>query len=124
MNKYCNRCEQTKDISNFYFRRLRNNYYSLCRECTKREKRKYYHENKHKLLKAKSLRAKNYPEKLIAKDKAKYYIKKILPCRVCNSNKTERHHPDYSKPLEVIFLCHEHHIQLHVKLNKLLAEKG
>ncbi len=32
-----------------------------------------------------------------------------MPCGVCDSEKTEAHHPDYSKPLEVVWLCQKHH---------------
>lgn len=36
-----------------------------------------------------------------------------MPCGVCGSELTEAHHPDYDKPLEVIWLCREHHMQIH-----------
>lgn len=37
-----------------------------------------------------------------------------LPCDVCGStDKVESHHQDYSKPLEVLWLCKEHHAQAH-----------
>ncbi len=32
-------------------------------------------------------------------------------CLVCGSTKTEAHHKDYSKPLDVEWLCKEHHIE-------------
>jgi hypothetical protein len=35
------------------------------------------------------------------------------PCRVCGSPNTQAHHADYSKPLEVDWLCTEHHAAEH-----------
>src|SRR5262245_21975335 len=40
-------------------------------------------------------------------------ILKRLPCEVCGDRKTQGHHADYSKPLDVIWLCASHHFQLH-----------
>ena len=34
------------------------------------------------------------------------------PCIVCG-REAEAHHPDYNKPLEVIWLCSQHHRELH-----------
>lgn len=31
------------------------------------------------------------------------------PCVTCGAVKVEGHHPDYSKPLDVIWLCNRHH---------------
>lgn len=42
-------------------------------------------------------------------------------CTFCNSTKNlERHHPNYSKPLEVITLCKRCHRRIHAK-NKIVA---
>lgn len=35
------------------------------------------------------------------------------PCQVCGNTKSEAHHPDYSKPLEVEWLCKLHHEEVH-----------
>jgi hypothetical protein len=35
------------------------------------------------------------------------------PCETCGKDKTEAHHQDYSKPLEVNWLCTKHHRRLH-----------
>jgi hypothetical protein len=45
------------------------------------------------------------------------YIKrgKIIkqPCCICGNPKAEAHHEDYSKPLDVIWYCREHHLKIH-----------
>lgn len=35
------------------------------------------------------------------------------PCHCCGAAEVEGHHADYSKPLDVTWLCIEHHNQLH-----------
>ena len=35
------------------------------------------------------------------------------PCEVCGSSKTHGHHEDYSRPLDVVWLCGLHHRELH-----------
>lgn len=35
------------------------------------------------------------------------------PCRDCGAPKAEKHHPDYAKPLEVIWLCRDCHMAEH-----------
>lgn len=35
------------------------------------------------------------------------------PCEACGSLKVQGHHEDYSKPLEVRWLCHKHHVDQH-----------
>lgn len=58
-------------------------------------------------------------KKAIARSYAKVYLKrgKIIeqPCVICG-NKAEIHHPDYDKPLEIIWLCRNHHLQLHKEI--------
>jgi hypothetical protein len=44
-----------------------------------------------------------------------------LPCLICG-NEAEGHHPDYSKPLDVIWLCNKHHREAH-NLTKNLKEQ-
>lgn len=40
------------------------------------------------------------------------------PCRDCGSIKAEAHHSDYSKPLDVIWLCNKHHHDEHERIKK------
>ena len=39
------------------------------------------------------------------------------PCCICG-NKAQAHHDDYSKPLEIIWLCSKHHGERHIEINK------
>lgn len=39
------------------------------------------------------------------------------PCEICNNEKVEAHHDDYSKPLEVRWLCKKHHCEHHTIYN-------
>lgn len=38
---------------------------------------------------------------------------KKFPCMVCGRQKVEGHHPDYSRPLDVVWLCNPHHREAH-----------
>jgi hypothetical protein len=33
------------------------------------------------------------------------------PCEICGCEKVEAHHEDYSKPLEINWLCKPHHVE-------------
>lgn len=41
-----------------------------------------------------------------------------LPCQVCDAAKAQAHHDDYTRPLEVIWLCVDHHGERHRLLNR------
>lgn len=40
---------------------------------------------------------------------------KRKPCAVCKSSNSHAHHDDYSRPLEVRFLCPKHHFEWHTR---------
>lgn len=35
------------------------------------------------------------------------------PCVICGRTDSVKHHPDYNKPLEIVFLCHLCHKRVH-----------
>ncbi len=41
-----------------------------------------------------------------------------MPCSDCGELKSEGHHVDYEKPFEVIWLCKQHHVDLHKSLRQ------
>lgn len=59
-------------------------------------------------------------EKHVAREKFGIAVRKglikRLPCERCKSTTVEGHHPDYSRPLEVRWLCRPHHRELHWRL--------
>lgn len=64
---------------------------------------------------------KNNPQKYKARYKLRNAVIKGLvvkptKCEICNATKDlEGHHPDYSKPLDVIWMCKDCHVEEHIK---------
>jgi uncharacterized Zn finger protein len=55
-----------------------------------------------------------------ARKKAQHFIPLGL-CQKCGAQATDRHHPDHSKPLDVVLLCRQCHLDADAEL---LREKG
>lgn len=47
-----------------------------------------------------------------------------LPCEVCAAGKADAHHDDYSKPLDVRWLCRSHHQQHHRDERRRLVRRA
>ena len=60
-----------------------------------------------------------HPEKYKARYMAKNAITqgklKRKSCQVCGEENAQAHHEDYSKPLDITWLCFKHHIEVHGK---------
>jgi len=78
----------------------------------------------------KKVQIKRYPEKIKARVIVHNAIKsgrlKRGGCEICNKSNAHAHHEDYSKPLEIHWLCREHHKEYHEGLlqidpNKLIV---
>ena len=56
-------------------------------------------------------------DRLKVRDRVRYALKvgKLVkqPCAECGELEVEGHHPDYSRPLDVIWLCRKHHMEIH-----------
>jgi len=64
---------------------------------------------------------KNNPEKARAHRMLNYHLRSghitKKPCEKCGDINSEAHHEDYSKPLDVVWLCDQCHKQRHKELN-------
>jgi len=69
-----------------------------------------------------------YPYKRIAQQEVQRAIRdgkmNRMPCERCGSEKTEAHHEDYLKLLEVNWLCPRHHKARHKELRRIFFDKS
>jgi len=129
MEKVCSKCKEELDVSEFYKdKRAKDGLYSSCKKCQreygKNNYEKYvkeYQKNNRELLnrwyrKYFSKEDKNKLKKCRAKLFWAIKSNKITrgECEVCGQKNTEAHHPDYDKPLDVIWLCKKHHTLIHL----------
>ena len=84
------------------------------------EYRKEYNSSEHGKQIARERQKKNktiYAEKIRARsvlyNAIKYGHIKKQTCEICGEEKVHAHHSDYSKPLDVIWLCAKHHGWIH-----------
>lgn len=133
------KCGEIKPLSAFYkHKQMADGYLNKCKECTKKDVSDNYRSNidhyieyEHKRSKISERKEKSleYQKKRRALNKDKYYAHfsvnnairdgrlKKQPCEVCGNKNTEAHHDDYSKPLEVKWLCRKHHLEIHNKMS-------
>lgn len=133
MSKKCTRCITVKPLSDYYSdKRASDGKASQCKACNCDNAKAWARKNRDKLngfkrawrkanpdkvrLETKAQRAKN-PIAYKARNAVMNALKagKIskMPCVYCLAEKVEAHHYDYSKPLEVMWLCAEHHGMIH-----------
>ncbi len=106
LNYACRVCDRERvRIRNKQHPRVKNNYQS----------RRQYHLDYQKRYKEEN------PEKkqaqILVNEAVKKGTLKREPCVVCGKEKSVGHHPDYSKPLCVIWYCQKHHMLEHLRLN-------
>lgn len=130
MRKICKECGLEKELVEFEKGDLW--YRNECKDCRRKFFRKNYQKTKEKYnlhrkkylkthpeMKSKMKRKwrNENPEKERAYNILLYAIKtsKIIrkSCSICGDKNSHGHHEDYSKPLDVIWLCLIHHRELH-----------
>lgn len=124
--KRCRKCKIVKDISLFYkLSRNKDGLYSYCKSCENarlkiRDRvrikiknpiyllRKLKSQKRYRLLNPQKTKA-----RLIVNKTIKRGILTRKPCEKCGKEKSEAHHEDYNKPLEIVWLCKKHHTERH-----------
>lgn len=133
--KICSKCKEEKALSEFHKRpEAKDGHRADCKKCRrdldnkrrlKKERREYCVNHSRQYRKS----GKGYDScnKYRKNNPVKYKAHKIIssairsgvlvkqPCEVCQSERVEAHHDDYSKPLNVRWLCQAHHKQWHAE---------
>ena len=126
--KKCTICKKSKPAEEFSIRKDWGTLTSQCKECDRVRYRLYRKQNRQKISQKEVLRKKKlkelYPEKIVARNKVasavRYGKLSKESCQLCKALKVEAHHPDYSKPLKVIWLCN----LCHKKVHKMVSSSG
>ena len=106
--------EQSKKKDIEAFRAKERAWYAKNKEAINERRRKLYVEKhgERPLLTDQEVRMRS-----VVRRKTRRYLAKGLlvktPCHVCGSLEVEAHHADYSRPLDVVWLCKKHHKELH-----------
>lgn len=100
--------------------------YSANREEKRRLERERYQRRKESMRRAAESRKHDRPDKYMAQRMLVAAVAsgflRALPCEVCGDKKTDGHHEDYSKPLDVRWLCRTHHQRRHAELKAMGVE--
>lgn len=137
MKKICFKCKKLKDIDDFYVHKeMADGHLNKCKLCTKKDVQERYNDpvgrlkivayekerfkspkRKKKILEYQRRRRARNKGKNIARQKLNKAVALGLiikkPCERCGDAKSQAHHTDYRKPLDVSWLCFRHHREEH-----------
>lgn len=132
--KRCFKCQRELPADDFYRHpRMGDGRLGKCKRCTKLDVRANYQRRRGQYLAYDRARSKTPKRrKQLAESKERYPVKEKSrqrlhtaiargkavrrPCEVCGNPRTDAHHDDYAKPLQVRWLCRLHHMRLHHEL--------
>lgn len=90
----------------------------------------YWRDYRSKHKEERKKRLKEYNEKYPEKIRARYILNNAIrkgqlerkSCEVCGNEKAEAHHDDYTKPLEVKWLCSKCHAEYHKNMGFMASK--
>lgn len=136
MSKRCFKCCKTKDLDDFYVHKaMADGYLGKCKACTKKDVTAHRNKNLARIREYDKRRAKLPHRKKQLQERVRRFrkesplayaahtilsnavragkIKKPKRCQICKrKRKLHGHHPDYYKPLEVIWACPPCHFKI------------
>ena len=123
LQSYCKACDKARQR----VRSKTEKYKATCRVYNKSERRKQLriiNQAKPEVRAANNRSKDRWKQKNPEANKAHWLSahavkKKVLipkPCIVCGEEPAEKHHEDYSKPLNITWLCKAHHLKRHREL--------
>lgn len=139
--KRCFSCHVVKSIEEFYpHAKMADGHLNKCKDCTRSDAVDHRNKNIDKIRKKEKEKSRKAKPERVAKRKIqqrKYYqqypektraavilsravkAKRIekLPCAFCKAKRVEAHYKDYSKPLDVIWVCRPCHGRFRSMLN-------
>lgn len=135
ITKSCFKCNIIQPLTNFYKHpQMPDGHVNKCKECNKKDthdhyitKREYYAEKRRERRQDPKRKRKHLdtirkyrlanPDKYKAQSAVNNALRsgKLTrqPCEQCGDVKSQGHHDDYSKPLDVRWLCFTHHREHH-----------
>lgn len=132
--KRCFKCLCEKPLDDFYKHpRMADGRLNKCKDCTKKDVDAHRQSNLERVRSYDRMRAsqphrialrqrvqsewkKEHPNRRKAQNQLSHAVRagklKKQPCWVCGAHAVA-HHPDYDRPLDVVWLCQPHHKQAH-----------
>lgn len=130
--KTCTKCKRELDESCFYRVTKTGKIWSHCKACQREYQRSWIINNRDYLRRFNAANRHKYRDaqkradekwRLLNPEKHAAHVAvhratesgrlTRMPCEVCGKRKSEAHHDDYSRPLDVRWLCRKHHMAHH-----------
>lgn len=140
LEKECFKCKTVKQLTEFYkHSAMADGHLNKCKDCTKQDVSEHREKNLERIRAYDRDRGKQPKRIKLSSELTRFWraedtrrqrahnmvaraIRKgeltRMPCIRCNKEKTEAHHDDYDKPLDVMWLCTPCHKQRHKELKE------